>query len=74
MHVLRGAAAREAALMAPRLTHRVVAPLPPLRSGVAKGDRVLLPEYGGQTVKLNDTECVAAAAAAALRRSERTPW
>jgi co-chaperonin GroES (HSP10) len=26
--------------------------------GVAKGDRVLLPEYGGQPVKLNDVECV----------------
>jgi hypothetical protein len=24
---------------------------------VATGDRVLLPEYGGQNVKLNDTEC-----------------
>jgi len=43
------------------------------RAGVAKGDRVLLPEYGGQTVKLNDTECVAAAAAASLRCSERAP-
>ena len=28
--------------------------------GVATGDRVLLPEYGGQAVKLNDTECGAA--------------
>ncbi len=26
-------------------------------TGVATGDRVLLPEYGGQNVKLNDTEC-----------------
>jgi hypothetical protein len=31
-----------------------------LRAGVAKGDRVLLPEYGGQPVKLNDTECARA--------------
>ena len=25
--------------------------------GVKEGDKVLLPEYGGQTVKLGDQEC-----------------
>ena len=37
---------------------------------------MLLPEYGGQTVKLNDTECVAAAPARARRQhahSQLTP-
>ena len=28
-------------------------------AGVKPGDRVLLPDYGGQSVKLQDTECVA---------------
>jgi len=40
-------------------------------AGVATGDRVLLPEYGGQTVKLNDTECVAAAFTASALRARR---
>jgi len=30
----------------------------PPPAGVKAGDRVLLPDYGGQAVKLNETECV----------------
>lgn len=36
---------------------RVCCASPPA-PGVKAGDRVLLPDYGGQAVKLQDTECV----------------
>ena len=41
---------------------------------VSVGDRVLLPEYGGHSVKIGDEECVAAAWAPAPTLPRATPF